>query len=114
MEKMIGCCGLPCHECGAFLATQHDDDVKRKEVAELWSKEYQKDIRPEDINCDGCVAVDGIHFDYCNVCEIRKCARARSVANCAHCDDYGCDTITRFFEIVPACKTRLDEIRAAL
>jgi len=29
---MIACCGLDCSECGGFLATQADDDIKRAEV----------------------------------------------------------------------------------
>ena len=39
MENMIAYCGLNCVECGAFVATQMDDDSKRKKVAEAWSKE---------------------------------------------------------------------------
>lgn len=35
MDKMIAFCGIVCSECPAFVATQKDDDAKRKEVAEL-------------------------------------------------------------------------------
>jgi hypothetical protein len=51
---MIAICGIKCNECPAFLATQENDDLKRKEVAEMWSKEFQAAFKPEDINCDGC------------------------------------------------------------
>ena len=51
---MLGCCGLKCNECEAFLATQADDDEQRRAVAENWSKTYDADIKPEQINCDGC------------------------------------------------------------
>jgi hypothetical protein len=37
MEKMVAFCGIVCSECPVYLATIHDDDNARKEVAELWS-----------------------------------------------------------------------------
>ncbi|MCD6569822.1 MAG: DUF3795 domain-containing protein [Deltaproteobacteria bacterium] len=61
---MIAFCGLPCHECDAFLATRDDDDQKRAEVAQLWSKQYNADIKPEDINCDGCLSDNGYLFNH--------------------------------------------------
>ena len=33
MEKMIAYCGLVCSDCGAFIATQKNDDKMRAEVA---------------------------------------------------------------------------------
>ncbi len=55
MDKMIAFCGIVCTECPAFLATQKDDHNERMKVAELWSKEFKAEIKPEDINCDGCL-----------------------------------------------------------
>lgn len=114
MAEMISCCGLLCHECGAFLATQNNDDEKRKEVAQLWSKEYKSEIKPEDINCNGCLSEGKALFNYSTVCEIRKCGKEMGVLNCAHCNDYGCEKLDKFFQMVPDCKKRLDEIRAGL
>ncbi|HEC96016.1 MAG TPA: DUF3795 domain-containing protein, partial [Euryarchaeota archaeon] len=54
MEKIIGFCGLICSECPAYLATQKDDDNERRKVAETWSKEFNANMKPEDINYDGC------------------------------------------------------------
>ncbi len=114
MEKMIACCGLLCNECGAFQATQADDDKKRAEVAELWSKEYKADIKPEDINCYGCLSKGKVVFSHPRVCEIRKCGMEKGVLNCAHCSDYPCESLEKFFEMVPASKETLDEIRSKL
>ena len=114
MEKMIACCGIGCHECGAFIATKSNDDQKRKEVAAEWSKMYNSDIKPEDIYCDGCISEGEYHFNYCNVCEIRKCARAKDVKNCAYCDDYACEILSKFFQMVPAAEKTLSEIRSSL
>ncbi|NIM90735.1 MAG: DUF3795 domain-containing protein [Candidatus Aminicenantes bacterium] len=111
---MIAFCGLLCSECGAFLATQNDDDEKRKEVAQLWSKEYDADLKPEDINCEGCLAEGDNLFSYPKICEIRKCGKEKSVLNCAQCDEYICKKLEKFFQMVPAAKERLDKIRSDL
>lgn len=114
MDEVIAFCGIPCHECGAFLATRDDNDERRAKVAQLWSKEYKKDIKPEDINCEGCVSDSENLFNYTKICEIRKCGKEKDVANCAYCDDYACEKLEKIFEMVPDAKNRLDEIRAKL
>ncbi len=114
MDEMIAICGITCHECGAFLATKTNDDEKRAEVAQLWSKEFKSDIKPEDINCEGCLSESENLFSHPKVCEIRKCGKEQGVVNCAHCSDYVCEKLEKFLEIVPDAKTRLDEIKAKL
>ncbi len=114
MEEMIAICGINCHECGAYLATINDDDQKRAEVAELWSKEYKTELKPEDINCEGCLSDGENLFSHPKVCEIRKCGREKGVVNCAHCSDYVCEKLEKFFQMVPAAKNQLEEIRSKL
>jgi len=114
MEKIVAFCGTVCTECPAFIATRNDDDNKRKEIAKLWSKQYNTDIKPEDINCEGCPSKTGKKFNYCNVCEIRKCGQDKSVKNCAYCSKYVCEKLNKFFEIAPEGKITLDEIKKGL
>jgi hypothetical protein len=111
MNKMISYCGIVCTECPAFIATQTNDDAKRKEVAEMWSKQYQSPFKAEDINCDGCKTEGKRLVGYCNICEIRKCGQKKLVENCAYCDDYGCETLTKFIAMVPHAKATLEGIR---
>jgi len=113
MKKMIAYCGLNCYECPAFIATKNDDNAKRKETAELWSKQFGQEIKPEDINCVGCLTTPVINY-YCTVCEIRKCGRGRKVVNCAYCADYACEKLEKWFKMEPMSKTSLDEIRKGL
>jgi len=95
MKKTIAYCGIICSECPAFLATQKNDDNERKKVAEMWSKQFNAEFKPEDINCDGCLSESERLFNYCRVCEIRKCGQEKGVKNCAYCDDYACETLNK-------------------
>ena len=79
MEKQIAYCGLVCTECPTFIATKNDDDDKRRETAELWSKKYNVDIKPEHINCEGCLSETPNVFSHCNVCEVRKCGQEKEL-----------------------------------
>ncbi len=114
MEEMTAYCGLNCIECGAYEATQNDDDEKRSEVATIWSKMFKADIRPEHINCDGCQAKDGRLFSHCEVCEIRTCGMEKKVDNCGHCDEYPCGKLDFVFEAAPDAKQCLNGINAGL
>jgi len=114
MEKMIAVCGIKCNECPAFLATQENDYLKRKEVAEMWSKEFQASFQPEDINCDGCTTGQDRLFSHCRVCEIRKCGREKQLKNCAYCDEYICSKLNELFRMIPQGKAVLDEIKKGL
>jgi len=108
---MIAFCGLKCHECGAYIATKENDDKKRKEIAELWSKEYNADLTFKDINCSGCLSEGEGLFSNCNICEIRKCAVEKEVVNCAGCEEYICEKLKRFFSMVPEAKNNLEAFR---
>ena len=114
MEKIIGFCGLICSECPAYLATQKDDDNERRKVAEMWSKEFNTNMKPEDINCDGCLVTEGKLFSHCKVCEIRKCGLEKNLKNCAYCEDFACERLSKFFEMAPEAKTTLEKIRKDL
>ncbi len=111
---MIAFCGLVCSECPAFIATKEDDDNKRKETAEEWSKQFNTSIKPEDINCEGCVSNSEVLFSHPRLCEIRKCGQEKGITNCAHCDEYACDRLNDFFKGVPGAKVTLDSIRKTL
>ena len=114
MRRMTAFCGLVCSECGAFIATQNDDDEKRAEVARLWSRQYGVDIKPADINCDGCTSDTDRHIGHCQVCEIRKCGKQKEVVNCAYCVDYACEKLEGFFKMVPDARKNLDKIKNRL
>jgi hypothetical protein len=113
-KKTLAMCGLDCAACPAFLAYKNDDQALRVRTAIEWTRQYNVPFKPEDINCVGCLKLDGPHVGHCSQCEIRACGLKRKVANCALCLDYAsCDKITKFLSNVPPAKANLDEVRQA-
>ena len=109
--KLIACCGLDCAQCEAYLATQTDDNPRRATTAKDWSARYNADLKPEQINCDGC-RTEGQKFFYCaNLCEIRKCVHEKELDNCATCDNYPCPTLDPVFQAAPQARDALDALR---
>ena len=87
MEKMIAYCGLDCAKCDAYIATQNNDQELLEKTAKKWSEWNKVEIRPEDLLCDGCTQ-NGRKFAYCAyMCEIKKCAEAKSFAHCGYCSN---------------------------
>lgn len=118
MERLIAYCGLVCNECPAYVATQANDPAELERVAAMWREEFNApDITAESILCDGCI-LPGRKSGYCAQCQIRPCAMARNVANCAHCDEYarpgGCETLEGFLGFAPEARAVLEGIHAGL
>ena len=110
---MIGKCGLVCTACEAYIATQADDRQTLTRMAEEANEQFNMTMSWEDSRCFGCLS-EGKKIGYCDSCAVRICAVEKGVTNCAYCDDYGCETISKFWEAVPSAKITLDEIHQAL
>jgi hypothetical protein len=114
MERIIGCCGIICSDCPVLIAMQKNDDEERRRVAEIFTKQYGTEYKPEDINCDGCPSDSPRIFSYCNVCDVRKCGKEKNVQNCAYCGDYPCEKLSRVFAGYSKAKETLDSIKSQL
>jgi len=114
-EKMIAFCGITCTDCRTFIATQRNDRELRKEVAKSWSTETET-LKPEDMNCDGCLATRGILYKFCATCGVRLCGYEKDVENCAHCREFPCVKLTSLWksEGITKAKATLEEIRKKL
>ena len=108
MEEMIAYCGLECSKCPTFLATQNDDDAARAKTAAYYSEKFGFDLKPEDINCDGCLPDGGKLLAYCQTCKIRACCRDRGLENCAVCEDQPCDKLKELHTFSPDARNQFD------
>lgn len=112
--NMIAYCGLDCATCPAHLAWKTDDDnLREKQAVEWGSPKYP--LTAKDIDCVGCKVDARPKFKYCGACSVKTCANERGVETCAHCDDYGCDTLEAWFaQMGDTSRQRLEKIRASL
>ncbi len=98
-KKHIAICGLDCSSCTAFIATKNNDDKLRGKTAKEWTERYRTTgrgrppVKPEDINCFGCLSQAGPVYLYCLKCEIRKCGFGKGIKNCEECKDYRCEKL---------------------
>ena len=110
MSRMIAYCGLVCSNCPTFLATQNDDDIAREKTAAFYSEKFGFNLKPEEINCDGCISEGGKLIGYCQSCEIRKCCREKVLDNCTICDEQPCEKLIKFHEFSPDAKDSFDAL----
>jgi len=121
-SEMIAYCGLNCVKCPMYLATREKNAEKqrqmREQIAHYITKHFGTETRLEDItDCDGCMIKGGRLFSSCKNCQIRKCAAAKGLRNCAYCDKYPCEELSKFFnteDIEGEAQKRLDTIKAGL
>jgi hypothetical protein len=110
MQKMIAHCGLVCSSCPIFLATQNDDAAAREKTAALYSKKFGLDLKPEDINCDGCTSEDGKLIGYCRSCEIRQCCREKVWIIVQYAMNNPVKKLKKFHEFSPDAKAHFDAL----
>lgn len=112
MAKIQAYCGLDCGECEAYIATQKNDRAGLEATAAKWAVQYGgKNIGADMCVCDGCSSGKRTSTAHAATCAVRLCASARGVSTCAHCPDYGCETLQGFFTFAPALKEKLEAIR---
>jgi len=112
METIISKCGLFCNDCPAFIAYTNDDQDLRVKTAVEWAEQFKAELKPENINCSSCLSTAEPLFSHCHQCEVRKCAFARGVENCAVCNDFGCEAISKFMAAAPTIKENLEMLRS--
>jgi hypothetical protein len=119
MESILSFCGLICAGCPISWSTnEKDEKLKNKmkvEIAKMSNTLYKTNHTSKDItDCDGCLGENGNLFPGCVNCQIRNCARTKKIENCAHCSDYPCETISKFFVENPESKIRLEFVKSLL
>jgi len=112
---MIAFCGIVCNDCRVSIATQGNDRELKNKIARSWSTKKEP-LRPEDIECDGCLTTGQRLFGFCRTCDVRACGLEKGVENCAHCDEYPCAKLTGLWRRlrITAARPTLEGIRDGL
>lgn len=111
MKTVVAYCGILCSDCPTFKATKMNDDGEGRRIAKLWTRQYGKEFRMEDINCDGCLSRGQRVFSHCNICEVRKRVRQRNVESCAYCEEYACEKLSQILDSYEPAREVLDRMR---
>jgi len=95
MKEKMCFCGYRCELCPAYKDNISSDE-DRQRTSDGWFRYYGFRIPAEQIYCDGCSA-DGSssprRID--PECEVRACAMGRGLCNCAHCEDFICEKLSK-------------------
>ena len=62
-KVLIGACGGYCGGCTDYLAYINNDEKLKRKLDEEFSKQFDMDIKPEDVGCLGCHC--SIHKPWC-------------------------------------------------
>jgi len=110
MSDMIAFCGLRCTKCPAFLATKNNDDELRAKTASMYAEKFGFNLKPDEINCDGCHSEGERLISYCRTCDIRQCGREKGIENCTQCDEQPCEKLIRFHGFSPEAKASFEAL----
>lgn len=94
--KLAGVCGLYCGKCDIYLAYAKNDTERKKKIAQDISQMVKKEIKPEQIVCDGCHGEDNLCWS--NDCKLRVCCLGKGYDFCFECQDYPCIELNKFAE----------------
>ncbi len=94
---MLGYSGIDCAECMAYKGTVTTDAALLEKAA---GKYQNGAFTLQEWGCLGCTPAEQPFLaKYCAKCEIRVCATAKCVPNCAACAEYdSCQQIKDFME----------------
>jgi hypothetical protein len=96
-------------KCPAFLATQNDDDA-RKKTACFYREMFGFNFEIEYTNCEECRSFRGSSIPCYLTCEIRRCCRQKGLENCGARDEQPCQNLNRFHEFSPDAKACFNEL----
>ena len=106
---MIAYCGFNCEECPVYMVTVGGDRAMREKLALEYSSQTCS-FTENDMFCEGCLSDMADDSKMCGFCEIRKCARRKSVKTCGKCPGYPCDIVEKYITSGSDSRKLLDEM----
>lgn len=107
----IAFCGLNCAKCIGFIATQSGNKKELDKVAKEWSVQFNADIKPEHVLCDGCKSAGRKSYHCGNLCKIRRCCIGKKIDTCIECGKYPCGDISFVLDNAPDAKDNLEKLK---
>ena len=108
-EIKISICGDVCSECPRYIATETDDLLELRKIAELWFRLgfRARILDPGDLKCSGCSKDKSCSYN------INRCEHLGNNSNCGECDHFPCDKLNLVFQktdsLNEGCKTKCSE-----
>jgi len=92
MRELAGACGLYCGACVFYRA------YKDKDTALIHKLAAARNVRAEEIVCDGCLSSNYRLFVAAESrdCAFKKCTAQKKVTWCFECDQFPCKTLNEF------------------
>lgn len=91
MEPILSRCGYRCDLCLAYAPNVAEHPENQQILSDGWFKYFGFRIPAEEIHCSGCLANDPRLID--QNCPVRPCVMEKGFANCAPCEQYGCNKL---------------------
>jgi len=92
-KRLVSVCGLFCHACGIYYATQENNVEKLNQIAS------KMNLPLEETRCNGCRSET--KTAYCKNCFMIKCAAEKEIDFCVECSDYPCLELKEFQSKMP-------------
>ncbi len=91
-KDLMAPCGLYCGTCGVYIAKRDKNEKFKKVLGNVYG------TPPERTECCGCMQKEPHEclYEFCRICTIRDCVKAKGFYSCHQCSDWPCDQIESF------------------
>lgn len=95
----MGYCGIDCKKCSNYVKPENRKITNRYRKNKNFKCEskvgFSYNLNELVIECYGCeyddIWTNNVIFDFCNKCNIRKCATEKKINSCKECPDFLCE-----------------------
>jgi hypothetical protein len=111
-RREVGACGMHCAGCLDYRALAMNDEELRNQAAATINKETGRNLRPDEVGCEGCWG--SVHEPWCATleCKVRQCVNSKGFATCGDCQGFPCATYLAQFGEQGDHARNIREIRA--
>ena len=107
MKQILSLCGMRCDLCMAYRPNLEGHPENRQILSDGWHKYFSFRIPPEEIQCDGCFSDGKPTQD--STCEVKPCVTERGLENCAGCEDYICEKLSKILVTFEAIQEKFEQ-----